>query len=225
LPKAQKCVIVLSGCTVKYQVFMFKLPKFAFSFLLVFVLLLFGHSSSKANTASDLKNVDSSNMSLNKFPQKTQTIKQSIMYVARLPKDVALNEIPGSIFRGDVGHAFIAILTYQDGKVIHYTTIGKWLATGASRNMKSDRADLQSILDDTQSKLISYEEKELKEWELPLIHEVIEKEDDYDLVNSNCTDFLIRVMNIQLRTLRYKTGETGNPILIHRHFKNTRIKF
>jgi hypothetical protein len=148
----------------------------------------------------------------------------SIIYIARLPKKVGPLDFPVSIVDGDVGHAFIGILKYRSGKLYEYHSIGKWLNTGATIDNPYDLDDLKKVIENKQSKLLSYEEVKIEDWQILNLKEVIEKENGYDLINSNCTDFLIRVMNVQLRTLNYKTGETGNPVLLFRRFHNTRIK-
>jgi hypothetical protein len=185
-----------------------------FQKLFLIVLLLF--STALPAYAKDPKAIKSY-FELN----QKQTSSKTIMFVARRATKTIFNYIP--ISTDDVGHTFVAILEYDNGKIKKFTTYGKY-PDGLITNGKYDYADMALIAKGKDLDRLKFEELIISDYQLAQIININSQEGYYDLFNSNCAHYMQRIMNSMLWYHNGIAGGTENPAKYHEFFGNRRAK-
>ena len=187
----------------------------------IILVLTFGNNS-QAQESESIKLINSLSKSSSIKIQPEVIKQQTIMFVARKATKTIFGYIPTD--SNDVGHTFVAIINYDQGKISNFKTFGKY-PTGLITNNVNDYADMTLIAKGKDYDRLHFEEMPITDYQLSNILVINSRENEYDLTTSNCAHYMQRVMNSMLWFHNGIAGGTENPTKYHESFGNRRYKF
>jgi hypothetical protein len=192
-------------------------------FIIQLMLILSITDQVSGKTKKDNLNI-TTKFKLNELYQKNtkEQPSKTMMIVARKATQNIFVDIPFSFV--DVGHTFIAIIEYSKGKIIKYTTYGKY-PEGLLTNSIDDYSDMTKIANNQDLERLHFEELAMTDQQYESILKINSQEGYYDLFNSNCANYTTKIMNVFLWQHNGISINTENPAKYHAFFKNKRVKF
>jgi hypothetical protein len=192
-------------------------------FIIQLMLILSITDQVSGKTKKDNLNI-TTKFKLNQYFNNNTKVEstKTMIIVARKATQNIFVDIPISFV--DVGHTFIGILEYKEGKLVKYTTYGKY-PEGLLTNGKDDYSDMTKIANNQDLERLHFEELAMTEQQHESILKINSQEGYYDLFNSNCANYTTKIMNVFLWQHNGISINTENPAKYHAFFKNRRVKF